>query len=141
MGWKEFFKLTKVKIIYLIVIAIVIIISGSLASNVMYCFIAPCNQKTSTIVGQKIYSVVTFNFNYLGGDLSHDFSYINTHSAVKVKNFLRDTLHISAGTAYRSISFIIGMIIHYFLISVIIHGIDYFRSKPAGKKETKTPPV
>ena len=118
MGLKEFFKFTKTKIIYLIVIILIILISWVFANNVMVCIIGPCDQESSTIIGQNIYSIVTFNELF-----------INTQIALKIKNLMRDLFGFSAGTTYRVLSLIISLIIHYILISTIIHGYKYFKKK------------
>jgi hypothetical protein len=114
----EFFKFTKTKWVYLIIIALIILISGIFANNVIYCIQAPCDQKSSTIMGQNIYSIVTFN------ELL-----INTQIAVKIKNFMGDLFGISAGTTYRTLSFIISLIIHYIIISTILYGYNYLKKK------------
>jgi len=113
---KGFFKLTKTKVIYLIVIALILFISGSLAQHVIYCVVAPCPQFTSTIIAQKIYSIVTFNELF-----------INTKFAVQFKNLMQPLM--SAGSAYLILSFIISMIVHYLIISFIIQGYKYFKNK------------
>jgi hypothetical protein len=118
MDWKLFFKFTKTKVVYLIVIALIILISGSFADNVIMCIQAPCPQESSSIFGQNIYSIVTF------GKL-----FINTQFAVTIKNFMHATFGFSAGTAYKTLSFIISLILHYLLISAIISGYTYFRKK------------
>lgn len=125
MDWKGFFKFTKVKIIYLIIIALIILISGLLEDQIMYCNVAPCPQKESTLVAQKINSIVTLDLEYINSDLS----YTNTHWALGIKNFMQDLFGFSAGTVYRSISFVIGMIIHYLLISVIMYIYELFKKK------------
>ena len=126
MDWKEFFNFPKFKWTYLVIMALVILISGAFADNVIYCFIAPCNQALSTGIGQKINSITTFSFEYI----NPDFSYINTQSAVRIKNFMRDNLGFSAGTAYSTISFIVGMIMHFLIISVISYGYGTFKKEP-----------
>jgi hypothetical protein len=119
---KEFFKLTKIKIIYLIIIAFIIIISGILSQNVIYCIQAPCIQPLSTTIGQSFYSVFTF------GEL-----FINSNVALQFKNLLQPTF--SAGTSYLIFSFIISIILHYLLISIIMRMYKYYTSKNKNKKK------
>jgi hypothetical protein len=113
---KEFFKLTKVKIIYLIIITLIIIISGILAQNIIYCIQAPCIQPLSTIMSQSFYSIFTF------GEL-----FINSDVALQFKNLLQPTF--SAGTSYLIFSFVISIILHYLLISIIMRMYKYYTSK------------
>jgi len=113
---KRFFKLTKVKIIYLIAVGLMIIISGILAQRVIYCIRAPCPQSASTMIGQVIYSVLTFNRLF-----------VNTGFAVKFKNLLEPVF--SAGVSYLIFSFVISIILHYVLISLIIAIYRYFKRK------------
>ena len=116
MNWKEFFKLTKVKIIYLIVIVLILLISGNLAQNAIYCLQAPCNQSTSTIVSQKIYSIVTFNELF-----------VNTKFALQFKNLLQPFL--SANLSYLIFSFIISIVLHYIIISLIVCIYKYYKKR------------
>jgi len=113
---KEFFKLTKTKTIYLVAIGLVIIVSGILAQRVIYCIRTPCPQFTSTIIGQVIYSVLTFNRLF-----------VNTGFAVKFKNLLEPVF--SASVSYLIFSFVISLILHYILISLIIIVYYYFKRK------------
>lgn len=124
MGWKDFFKLTKIKIIYLVIIAIIIIISGILSQSVIECIRAPCNQLISTIISQKVYSIVTF------GEL-----FINTSFSLQIKNLLNQMF--SAGTIYLILSLIISIILHYFLISIIIYFYNNLRIKLKKNKTKK----
>jgi hypothetical protein len=119
---REFFKLTKVKIIYLIIIALIIIISGILAQNVFYCIQAPCIQPLSTVIGRIFYSFVTF------GEL-----FINSNVALQFKNLLQPTF--SAGTSYLIFSFAVSMIFHYLLISIIMGIYKYYNHKNKTKKK------
>ncbi len=113
---KKFFKLTKTKIIYLIAVGLMIIISGVLAQRVIYCIRAPCPQPAPTIIGQSIYNVLTFNRLFT-----------NTGFAVSFKNLLEPIL--SASWSYLVFSFVISIILHYILISLIVEGYYYFNKK------------
>jgi|SRR3989344_6391973 len=104
---QDFLRITKIKAVLLVLIGIVILVSGFFAGNVIYCFAAPCPQATSTVVGQFVYSIFTFN----------EF-FINTQLALGIKNFLQPLL--SADTAYLIMSFGVSMVIWYALISLVM---------------------
>ena len=108
MNAYDFFKPTKGKIIYLIMVGLIILILGIAAQDVRYCIRAPCDQSTSAIISQKIYPLVSFNF-----------SYINTRAALAIKNLLNPSF--SAGAAYLFISLIVGLLLHYSLICFIFY--------------------
>jgi len=118
---KEFFKPTKIILVYLIVIGIAILVSGILADDVIYCDQAPCNEKPTTIIGQQIYSIISFNFEYI----NPDFSYTNTQFALGIKNLLIPL--IPAGEAYLLLSLIIGLIVHYLIICLVVHVYNIYR--------------
>lgn len=114
---QNFLKISRAKKILLITIGIIIFASGSLADNVIYCIQAPCPQMATTVIGEKIYSVFTFNRLF-----------INTQFALAIKNFFQPTL--SAGTTYFILSFIISIIIWYLLISLIMCVYHFFSKTP-----------
>lgn len=107
MPCQNFLNVTKIKAILLTLIGTTILVSGSLADNVMYCFMAPCSQSTSTIIGQIIYRILTFNELF-----------INTQLAVGVKNLLQPIF--SAGTTYLMLSFVISIVVWYLIISLLL---------------------
>lgn len=117
---KEFFKLTKGKIIYLAIIIIILLISLFMASTRRMCDPIPCYQPAAAI-GSYVYSIVTFG--YFPSGLLKEF----------------DNLYdfISGSTFGRLISFLFVILLHYILISLIIFGYNYFKSKNKTKKTIK----
>jgi len=95
------------KAILLSLIGAAILVSGSLANKVMYCFMAPCPQSTSTLIGQIIYRILTFNELF-----------INTQFAVGIKNLFQPVF--SAGTTYLILSLVISIVVWYLLISLLL---------------------
>lgn len=107
MLYQKFLKVTRMKAILIALVGVAILVSGSLADNVMYCFMAPCPQSTSTIIGQIIYRILTF-----------DELFINTQFAVGIKNLLQPIF--SAGTTYLMLSLVISIVVWYLLISLLL---------------------
>ncbi|NCQ65937.1 MAG: hypothetical protein COZ34_00665 [Candidatus Pacebacteria bacterium CG_4_10_14_3_um_filter_34_15] len=107
MSCQNSLNVTKIKAILLTLIGTTIIVSGSAANNVMYCIQAPCPQNTSTIIGQIIYRILTFNELF-----------INTQFAVGIKNLLQPIF--SAGTTYLMFSFFISIVVWHLIISLLL---------------------
>lgn len=104
---QDFLNITKIKAILLALVGTTILISGTLADNIVYCFVAPCPQNTSMIIGQIIYRILTFNELF-----------VNTQFAVGIKNLLQPAL--SAGATYLIFSFVISIVVWYLLISLLL---------------------
>ena len=124
----------RIKLAYLLAMFVIILITGMLAQNVIYCIVPPCDQPASTLISQQIYSIASFNLEYINPDLS----YVDTPVAVGIKNFVTDLSTASAGTVYLIISLIVGMIVHYLIITVIYYFYLNLR-KPKGSQGKKKP--
>lgn len=107
MSCYNFLGVSKTKVILLTLIGTTILVSGSVADKVIYCFQAPCSQNFSTIIGQIVYRILTFN------ELL-----INTQFAVGIKNLFQPVF--SAGTTYLILSFVISIVVWYLLISLML---------------------
>jgi hypothetical protein len=107
MSCRNFLNITRTKAILLTLVGTTILVSGSLADNVMYCIQAPCPQNTSTIIGQNIYLILTFNELFM-----------NTRFTGGIEDFFRPVL--SVGTSYLILSFVISIIVWYLLVSLLL---------------------
>ena len=128
MYLKLFFEPTKLKLIYLLIVGAIILVSGIMSENVIYCFTTPCDQPPSTLASQQIYSVASFNFQYINPGIS----YLNNQIAVGIKNFLQP---LPAGTTYLIISLVTGLIIHYIIICVIAEFLHRYKPGIVSKRK------
>ncbi len=102
-------RITKVKLILLAVIGSGILISGSLASNGVYCFTAPCPQETSTTIGRIFYPILTFNELFLTSEL-----------LLKIRNLLQPIFPFYANSIMSIVDFILNIIVWYLLLSLLL---------------------